>query len=135
MKCRVDDESIGKMAIDPDMQKEFGLFRGLEEPREVFDMRVRQAQMLYGLSKVDANFLLAQLHYDRGNYESTVNWLEKRILPDNRAEIWHAASHYLLARAHIELDHKSEAETSLTHQPSPQEPGNRLRLRYLRRDK
>ncbi len=135
MKCRVDDESIGQMAIDPDLQKEFGLFRGLEEPKEVFDMRVRQAQMLYGFSKVDANFLLAQLHYDRGNYESTVNWLEKRILPDNRAETWHAASHYLLARAHIELDHKSDAETSLTHQPSPQEPGNRLRLRYLRRDK
>ncbi len=135
MKCRVDDESIAQMAIDPDKQKEFGMFRGLEEPKEVFDMRVRQAQMLYGFSKVDANFLLAQLHYDRGNYESTVNWLEKRILPDNRAETWHAASHYLLARAHIELGHKSEAETSLAHQPSPQEPGNRLRLRYLRRDK
>lgn len=135
MKCRVDDESIAKLSYDPDIQKEFGLFRGLEEPKEVFEMRLGQAQMLYGLSKVDANQMLAQLHYDRGSYESTINWLEKRILPDKRAELWHAAGYYLLARAQVELDQKSAAETALTHQPSPQEPGNRLRLRLLRRDK
>ena len=135
MKCRVDNESIDQLAYDPDVQKAFGLVRGLEEPRELFEMRIRQGQMLYGLAKVDANYLLAQLHYDRGSYESSVNWLEKRVLPDKRAEMWHAAGHYLLARAQTELNLKSEAESSLTHQPSPQEAGNRLRLRLLRREK
>jgi len=135
MKCRVDNESIDQMAYDPDAQKAFGLLRALEEPREMFEMRVRQAQMLYGLAKVDANYLLAQLHYDRGSYDSTISWLQKRVLPDKRAEMWHAAGYYLLARAQTELHQKSEAEASLIHQPSPQEAGNRLRLRILRREK
>ena len=135
MKCRVDDETIGKMGYDPDVQKEFGIYKEDSDTKESFEAKVRQSQMLYGVAKVDANFLLAQLHYDRGNFEATANWLEKRILPDKRAQKWHAASRYLLARAAMEQDQNDKAEESLIFQPSPQEPGNRLRLRILRREK
>jgi hypothetical protein len=135
MKCRVDDETIGKMGYDPDLQKEYGITKDISDTKESFEAKVRQSQMLYAVAKVDANFLLAQLHYDRGNFEATVNWLEKRILPDKRAEKWHAASSYLLARAKIELGQNDLAEEKLIFQPSPQEPGNRLRLRILRREK
>ena len=135
MKCRVDNETIDKMTYDPDVQKEFGIIKDASDTKESFEAKVRQSQMLYAVAKVDASFLLAELHYDRGNYDSTVNWLEKRILPDKRAEKWHAASRYLLARAEIELEHNDKAEESLIFQPSPQEPGNRLRLRLLRREK
>ena len=135
MKCRVDNETIDKMTFDPDVQKEFGIFREASDTKESFGMKILQSQMIYAVAKVDANFLLAQLHYDRGSFDSTINWLEKRILPDRRAEKWHAASHYLLARAEIEQGHNQKAEQSLIYQPSPQEPGNRLRLRILRREK
>ena len=135
MKCRVDNETIDKMTFDPDVQKEFGIFREASDTKESFEMKIFQSQMIYAVAKVDANFLLAQLHYDRGSFDSTVNWLEKRILPDKRAEKWHAASHYLRARAEIEQGHNPQAEQSLIYQPSPQEPGNRLRLRILRREK
>ncbi len=135
MKCRVDNETIDKMTFDPDVQKEFGIFREASDTKESFEMKIVQSQMIYAVAKVDANFLLAQLHYDRGSFDSTVNWLEKRILPDRRALKWHAASHYLLARAEIEQGHIPQAEQSLIYQPSPQEPGNRLRLRILRREK
>ncbi|MDX1929594.1 MAG: CDC27 family protein [Pirellulaceae bacterium] len=135
MKCRVDDETIGKMSYDPDIQKEYGIIKDLSDTKESFEAKVLQSQMLYAVAKVDANFLLAQLHYDRGNFEATVNWLEKRILPDKRAEKWHAASSYLLARAQIEQGQNDLAEEKLIFQPSPQEPGNRLRLRILRREK
>lgn len=135
MKCRVDNETIDKMAYDPDVQKEYGVLREAADTKESFEARVRQSQMLYAIAKIDASFLLAQLHFDRGNLDSTSNWLEKRILPDKRAEKWFAASRYLLARAEIEQDHNDKAEESLIFQPSPQEPGNRLRLRILRREK
>ena len=135
MKCRVDNETIDKMSYDPDVQREFGITKEDSDTKESFELRVRQWQMLYAVAKVDASFLLAQLHYDRGNFDSAVNWLEKRILPDNRAEKWHAASRYLLARAEIEQGHYEKAAESLIFQPSPQEPGNRLRLRILRREK
>ena len=135
MKCRVDDETIGKMTYDPDVQREFGILRDVSDTPESFEAKVQQAKMLYAIAKVDASFLLAQLHYDRGGFDSAVNWLEKRILPDRRAEKWHAASQYLLARAETEQNQYDKAEESLIYQPSPQEPGNRLRLRILRRDK
>ncbi len=135
MKCRVDNETIDKLSYDPDVQRDLGIARGDTEPPEAYEMRVRQAQMLYSIAKIDANFLLAQLHYDRGNYDSAVSWLEKRVLPDKRAENWHAPGKYLLARAQIELGKPEAAEEALTFQPSPQEAGNRLRLRILRRGK
>ncbi len=135
MKCRVDNETIDKMTYDPDVQKEFGIIREESDTKESFEAKILQSQMLYAVAKIDASFMLAELHYDRGNFDSTVNWLEKRILSDKRAEKWFAASHYLLARAEIEQDHNDKAEESLIFQPSPQEAGNRLRLRLLRREK
>ncbi len=135
MKCRVDNETIGKIAYDPDVQKQFGIVKEDSDTKESFEAKVRQSQMFCAIAKVDASFLLAQLHYDRGNFDSSVNWLEKRILTDQRAEKWHAASRFLLARAEIEQEHNDKAEESLIFQPSPQEAGNRLRLRILRREK
>jgi predicted Zn-dependent protease len=55
------------------------------------------------------------------------------VIDDPRASELHAASWYTLARAYQEQGKLDEAEEALTHQPSPQEAGNRLRLRYLRR--
>ncbi len=135
MKCRVDNETIGRIAYDPDVQREFGIVKEVSDTKESFEAKVMQTQMFCAIAKVDASFLLAQLHYDRGNFDSAINWLEKRILSDRRAEKWHAAGSYLLARAEIEQEHNDKAEESLIFQPSPQEAGNRLRLRILRREK
>jgi hypothetical protein len=135
MSCRVDNETINRLAYDPDVQKQLGLKRGMTEDRQLFDMRVAQAQHFYRQAKVDANFLLAELHYDRGNYEATLNWLEKRILSDSQAKQWHATAHYLQGRSFEQLGKVDGLEAAYTFQPSAQEAGNRLRLRYLRREK
>ena len=55
-------------------------------------------------------------------------------LVDPRAEKWWPAGHYTLARTYQETGQLEKAEQELTYQPSPQEAGNRLRLRYLRQD-
>jgi tetratricopeptide (TPR) repeat protein len=145
INARVDDESLRRLAYNPDVQKAMGLFRSDQETKEQFDARVRQVQFLFGRSKFDVAFLLAQLHYDRGDYESTVYWLKERVLSDPRAAQWHAAGWYLLGRALTQLEKYDEAQEALTlpaaeqagSQPgyavNPQDAGNRLRLRYLRK--
>ncbi len=133
IKCRIDDETLAKLAYDPDIQKELQVGRLATDTPEVHAAKVRQSQILYGQAKVHATFMLAQLHFDRGNYDAVVNWLEKRLLEDPRAEQWHSSGYYLLGRAYQELGNAELAEKALTHQPSLQEPGNRLRLRLLRR--
>ncbi|QDV22786.1 tetratricopeptide repeat protein [Aureliella helgolandensis] len=134
MDNRIDDDSLRKLLNDPDVQRELGVPRAPGEPMEQYQMRVLQAQAVLGLAKVDTAFLLAQLHFDRGNYEAAENFLRKRVLEDGRAQKWHAAGWYLLGRIEQELGRLPEATEALTHQPSPQEPGNRLRLRYLKRE-
>ncbi|GIW97999.1 MAG: hypothetical protein KatS3mg111_1332 [Pirellulaceae bacterium] len=134
MDSRIDDERIQKLEYDPDVQRELGFTRGSGEPLEQFQARLRQAQAVLRQAKVDAAYLMAQLHFDRGNYPAAENWFLKRVInsPDPRAEKWHATSHYGVARVYQEMEQLEKAEEHLTWQPSPQEAGNRLRLRYLR---
>lgn len=145
METRVDDESLKKLTYNPDVQKALGLFRGDSESKEQFDMRILQAQSLFNRAKFDASFLLAQLHFDRGDYNSSVYWLKERVLNDPRSQRWHATGWYVLARGLIELERFDEAEEALIKPAiednsqvpgyviNPQDAGNRLRLRMLRR--
>ncbi len=133
MESRIDDESIRRLAYDPQVQKELQVVRDPNESLEQFQMRVAQAQFVFGRAKLDASFVMGQLHFDRGNYDAAEKWLRDRVIDDPRADTLHAASWYTLARAYQEQGKLAEADNALTHQPSPQEAGNRLRLRYLRR--
>ncbi len=135
MDSRLDNESINRLTFDPDVQKQLGMQRGLNEEMQQFNLRLAQAQLFYRQAKVDASFLLAQLHFDRGNYEATLDWLEKRLFPDPQARQWYASGRYLQGRALEQLGQKDKVEAAYTYQPSAQEAGNRLRLRYLRQDK
>ncbi len=145
MDTRVDDESLQRIAYNPDVRRAFGLVQQPAESNEMFEARVRQAQSLFSRAKFDVAFLLAQLHFDRGDYSSAAYWLEDRVLKDSRAAAWHAPAWYLLARAYTELEKFDEAEEAFTkptievsaqtqaYAINPQDAGNRLRLRYLRR--
>ncbi len=134
MESRIDDESIRKLLYDPDVQKELQVIRDPNESLEQFQMRLGQAQFVFGRAKLDASFVMGQLHFDRGNYEAAEKWLRNRVIDDQRARELHAASWYTLGRAYQEQGDLEKAEEAFTYQPSPQEAGNRLRLRYLRRE-
>lgn len=134
MNSRVDEESIGKLAFDPKVQKELGVPRMPTEEMEQYQMRVMQMQQIFRRSKVDAAFLLAQLHFDRGNYEQSRKFYDRVLDTENQlAEPWWGVSRYCLARIYQEQGELEKASELLTFQPSEQEAGNRLRLRYLRR--
>lgn len=133
MDSRVDDESIAKLAYDPDVQRELQVAKNPMETREQFAMRVQQAQFIFGRAKLDVSFALGQLHFDRGNYEAAENWFRDRVVQDPRAADLHAAAWYTLGRTYQEQGNLEKAEEAFTQVGSPQEPGNRLRLRYLKK--
>lgn len=134
METKVDDERIAKLAYDPDIQHELGVPRIPGEPKEQHDARIAQAQYIMSISKFDAHYMLAQLHFDRGNYQASQDFWIKRVLQDPRAQKWWSAGRYVLARIYQETGRLDEAEKELAFEGTPQEAGNRLRLRYLRRE-
>jgi tetratricopeptide (TPR) repeat protein len=134
MDTRVAEELISDLAMDPTVQDKLGLKRSPGEPMETYQMRIEQMQFILRKSKIDTSFLLAQLHFDRGNLNEAKNFFERGLRSEpSMIGAWLPVAHYGLARIG-ELDRDLEkAAEELTFQPNPQEAGNRMRLRYLRR--
>jgi tetratricopeptide (TPR) repeat protein len=140
---RVDDVSLRKMAYNPDVQQALGLTRETNESEQQFEARLLQAIVVFSRAKFDASFLLGQLHFDRGDYKSSSYMLRERLVGDQRAIRWHAPGWYTLARAYTEMELYAEAEEALlkpsietgqqSYAVNPQDAGNRIRLRYLKR--
>lgn len=138
MLTHVDYDSIEKLAYDPATQRRLNVPRVANQTIEEYQGRVAQMQFVLSKAKVDGAMLMAQLHFDRGNFSAAETWFRKRVIGVKDefaplAERWHALCHYGLARIHQELGDLEQATEHLTFENSPQEPGNRLRLRYLRR--
>ncbi len=131
MSFRIDDERLRELTVDVELQKELGVTRRPNEPQEIFDARLMQAAAFFGEAKLDANFMLGQLQFDLGNYESTEGWLKKRTVEDPRAARWFSAAWYTLARTYQQQGKSSQMMEALAHEPNSMEAGNRLRLRYL----
>ncbi|GAB5401831.1 MAG: hypothetical protein Aurels2KO_00620 [Aureliella sp.] len=129
---RIDDQRISQLEFSPEVREELGVGRMPNEPMEMYSARVRQAQMVFTKAKRDADFLRGQLLYDRGKLNGAKSSMQL-VINDPSADRWHAAAHYTLARVETELGNLDAAAEALTHKPSTQEAGNRLRLRYLRR--
>lgn len=144
MDARTDNESIQKLEYDPDVQKELGVQKNPNETMEQYANKIRIYQDVFRKSKIDASFLLAQLHFDRGNYEASEKWFQNRVVdPDNLAAAgWQAQSHYCLGRIYQEQGNLEKVREEFSYQPDPRRPesampntieaGCRLRLRYVR---
>ncbi|HBE71392.1 MAG TPA: hypothetical protein DDW52_24870 [Planctomycetaceae bacterium] len=129
----VDELSIQRLSFDPKVREELQVVRMPGEPLQVFEQRIVQMQAVYRRAKRDGDFLLGQLHFDRGNYSEARSRLEN-ILSDDTAQRWYIPASYTLARIQIELGQLEQAaEQLITYRDNPREVGNRMRLRYLRR--
>lgn len=135
MDTRIDEQSIARLEYDPSVQQELGIMRNANQNMEEYQMYVRQMQYVLRKAKVDASFLMSQLHFDRGSYDAAESWFRGRVVESDNtfADPWRPISRYCLARIYQEQGDLEKATEQLTFQPSPQEAGNRLRLRYLRR--
>ncbi len=134
MDTRVAEQIIADLDTDPEVQQQLGVARELGEPIESYQMRVQQMQYILRKSKIDASFLLALLHFDRGNFAESKSFFERGLRAEGQmSNEWLPLAHYGLARIYEAERSLEEAAEELAFEPSPQEAGNRMRLRYLRR--
>lgn len=133
MDCRVPEEDLAKLPYDTDMQDAFDAKRLPNEPLDKYNFRLNQIITIYREAKIDSTYLIGLLHFDQDNLESSKNWLIKRAQGLKGFERWQPSIWYNAARAYESEGKIKEAVEMLRQVPSPQEAGNRIRMRLLQR--
>ena len=130
---RFPESEISRLRTDVQLQQKYNVRRSLGDTQELYDAKILQVQNMMRLAKRTASFWLSLIQYDRGDYENSKNWLEKRVLVDSADSPWSAAARYNLGRAVERLGGAEQAISLYKTQGDPQEHGNRLRARLLER--
>lgn len=133
MNCRVPEEDLAKLTYDTDLQELFDAKRLPNEPLDKYNFRLSQIITIYREAKVDSTYLIGLLHFDQNNLESSTNWLIKRAQGLKGSQRWQPSIWYNAARAYESDGKIKEAIEMLRQVPSPQEAGNRIRMRLLQR--
>ncbi len=129
MDVRVDEQTLKDMEFDKEIQASLGVIKQPGEPMENFQFRVAQARQYFRRSKFDVAIFLAMLNCDLGKLDTANDWLQKRLLKTAGTERWHAHAHYLLGRNYEQQGKTAEAFKEYEFENSPQEAGNRIRIR------
>jgi hypothetical protein len=133
MACRVPEEDLAQLPYSQELQQVFDAQRMSNEPLENYNFRLNQIILIYREAKIDATYLIGLLHFDQNNLESSTNWLIKRAQALKGSERWQPSIWYNAARAYESEGKLQEAVAMLREVPSPQEAGNRIRMRLLQR--
>ncbi len=131
MGLRIDDETLSKLPFDTALQEELLIKRRRDEEQEVFQQRIQFFQGLFRQAKLEASLYLGMAHYDMGNFETSLSWLDRWMLKMSGTEAWHANCWYLMGRNCEMLGRNQEAIDYYKRSPSSQEAGNRIRARML----
>lgn len=131
MDVRVDEQTLKKLEIDRDTQVGLGIVRRPNQPMEMFQMQIQQAQMFFRRSKFDVAMFLGMANFDLEKNDTSIDWLTTRLLRLAGTEKWHAQAHYLVGRSLEEQGKIAEAIEQYKFDKSPQAAGNRVRIRKL----
>jgi hypothetical protein len=129
MDVRVDEQTLKELEFDKEVQVSLGVVKQPGEPMENFQFRVEQARRYFRRSKFDVAIFLAMLNSDLGKLDTSNDWLLKRLLMTAGTERWHSQAHYLLGRNYEQQGKIPEAIKEYEFENSPQEAGNRIRIR------
>ena len=129
MEVRIDEQTLKEMDFDKEIQMRFGMVRQSGEPMDNFLFRIGEAKKYLRRSKFDIAIFLAMLNFDLEKFETASDWLQKRLLMTAGTERWHAHAHYLLGRNLEQQGKVPEALKEYEFENSPQEAGNRIRIR------
>lgn len=120
---------IEDLRIDVDLQKAYGIRRGLGVDPAVYDRQVQQVQGMMRQGKRVATYWISLIHYDDARYDTAQTWLTKRVLGDEQLSFWEPSARYNLARTEEQLGDFDRAIELYKTSGDPQEHGNRIRAR------
>ncbi|SMP53038.1 hypothetical protein SAMN06265222_10440 [Neorhodopirellula lusitana] len=131
LEQRAPEFEIDDLRINVELQKQYGIRRGLGMSPEDYNRQLNQVQGFMRLGKRTATYWLALVQYDDGRYETANNWLTKRVLDEEQLSHWQDAAIYNAARSEeLEGDVEAAIERLKTDGPVYGH-GNRLRARLL----
>lgn len=128
---RAPEFEIDDLRINVELQKRYGVRRGLGMTSEDFDSQLLQIQMFMRLGKRTATYWLALVQYDDGRFETANNWFTKRVLDEEQRSFWENSAIYNAARADEAIGNTEEAIDRLKTDDPVYGHGNRLRARLL----
>jgi len=133
MQARVPTAAIDQLGTSEEVQKAMGLVRGANEGDFVWQARLASSYVLATQAKQHATYWLALSHYETGNHEAAVTWLQERTIDASPDGPWTAAARYNLARTYEALGKYDEARELYSEDESPQAHGNHLRAKLVKR--
>jgi tetratricopeptide (TPR) repeat protein len=135
MEVRKSDKEIEQLHADLELQVSIGLRRELGEDEAMFMQRVAIARDMLKEARQTACFWLGCIELDLGHYDKAVSWFDRRTLKPDPTGTWSAGARFNLAQCYEQLSRKDEATALLKTNDDPQEHGNRLRARFVNREK
>jgi tetratricopeptide (TPR) repeat protein len=133
MQARVPTAAIEQLGTSREVQEAMGLVRGANEGDLVWRSRLGASHMFAIQGKQHATYWLALSHYETGNPEAAIKWLQQRTLDASPNGPWTSGARYNLARAYELLGKYSDARTIYEEDQSPQSHGNHLRAKLLKK--
>ncbi|WP_338020189.1 hypothetical protein [Rhodopirellula sp. P2] len=131
LEQRAPEFEIEDLRINVDLQKRYGLRRGLGIESSQYDQQLQQIQMFMRLGKRTATHWLALVQYDDGRFDTAANWFGKRVLDEDQMSMWEDSARYNFARAKEHAKEWDEVEELLKSERTYSEHGNRLRARLI----
>ena len=132
LESRVPDAEIERIETSPDLQQRMGIERDRLNEQQWQAKLLAQKSMVIRIKR-NVSYWLALIHYETGNYEAAMNWLEVRNLEAAADGPWTGGARYNLSRVYELMGDLEQARNVLLLDDSPQKHGHLLRARFLRR--
>lgn len=130
MECRLPDELIRDLAINPAAQKRMGFEQGSMKP-EIFQRQMQGAQMIALQAKTNATYWIGFVHFANGNYKVASDWFQRSADQHEGQGPWAAGAKYNLARSYEALGRWEDARKIYLLSESPQQHGDLVRARLI----
>jgi tetratricopeptide (TPR) repeat protein len=125
------DDEISQVENDPLLQVSLGIRKGAEQDFRSWQQQIMFMKSNMALIRADAGFFLALAHYENGNPQPALNWLNRlpELDNDGRWEPWRA---YQKGRSWEAAGKYEEARNEYKADNSPQRHGSQVRARWMK---
>jgi tetratricopeptide (TPR) repeat protein len=131
LQARLPDEVRDKLYESAEFRHRIGFNQPLPEDDKQKEVVLETMVTLMRRAKEHATYWLGLTYFDQGNYEASIEWLEKRTLQAPLPSPWIPGARYNLGRAYEALGQYDRAIAMYRADDSPQRHGNLLRALRL----
>jgi tetratricopeptide (TPR) repeat protein len=136
MQARTPDAVRESVYISDEFRKRMGFQQPLPDDEQQKRLLLETYDTMMLRAKQHASYWMGLVHYEAGNYDAAIEWLDERTIQSPLPSPWLAGARYNLARSYEALGQYDKAIAWLrADADSPQRHGNLLRATWLEQRK